>query len=53
MRKRLTICILLLILIGNTAPAWAACRTHTYTIGGRFMTCTECCYGAVCNTHCF
>lgn len=33
--------------------AWAMCSTHTYTVNGRMVTCTTCCYGSNCTTNCF
>jgi hypothetical protein len=33
--------------------AMANCTTHTYTVNGRMMTCTTCCYFGNCNTTCF
>ena len=33
--------------------AYAACSTHTYTVNGKFITCTTCCYGGNCTTNCF
>ena len=33
--------------------AWASCTTHSYTMNGRFVTCTTCCYGSNCTTNCF
>jgi hypothetical protein len=35
------------------SAAYAACTTHTYTINGRMVTCTTCCYGNNCSTNCF
>jgi hypothetical protein len=32
---------------------YAACSTHTYTVNGKMMTCTTCCYNGNCNTNCF
>lgn len=32
---------------------YANCTTHSYTINGKFVTCTTCCYGGNCNTTCF
>jgi hypothetical protein len=32
---------------------WASCTTHSYTMNGRFVTCTTCCYGGNCSTNCF
>lgn len=35
---------------------WASCSYHTYTMNGRTVTCTTCCYGEgqfrTCNTTC-
>ncbi len=33
--------------------AYAQCTTHTYSVNGKFVTCTTCCYGGNCNTTCF
>ena len=32
---------------------YANCTTHTIQSGGKFMTCTTCCYNGSCNTTCF
>lgn len=40
-------------LITAATAAWAACSTHTYTINGRTVTCTTCCYFGNCTTNCF
>jgi hypothetical protein len=45
---------LIAIALAATATAtWAACTTHSYTMNGRFITCTTCCYGSNCTTNCF
>jgi hypothetical protein len=36
-----------------TTGAWASCSTHTYTMNGRMVTCTTCCYFGNCTTNCF
>jgi len=44
------------VLLGSMAVAtsvYAACSTHTYTVNGKMMTCTTCCYGGNCTTNCF
>lgn len=33
--------------------AYAGCSTHTYTVNGKMVTCTTCCYGNNCTTNCF
>ena len=49
--KKLLIGLTLLVV---SITAYAACTTHTFTSGGRIVTCTTCCdnYGN-CNTNCF
>ena len=49
--KKLLIGLALLVL---SITAYAACTTHTFTSGGRIVTCTTCCdnFGN-CNTNCF
>ena len=42
-----------IVLAMSATAAYAACTTHTYTSGGRMVTCTTCCYGNNCNTNCF
>ena len=32
---------------------YANCTTHTINSGGKFTTCTTCCYNGNCNTTCF
>ena len=32
---------------------YAQCTTHTYTVNGKMMTCTTCCYNGNCTTNCF
>lgn len=39
--------------LGFATAVYAQCTTHTYTINGKFVTCTTCCYGGNCNTTCF
>ena len=39
--------------MGVATSVYAACTTHTYTVNGKFVTCTTCCYGNNCNTNCF
>lgn len=43
-----TVCI---AAFGNAA--YANCSTHTYTINGKMVTCTTCCYYGNCTTNCF
>lgn len=31
---------------------WAACTTHTYTVNGKTVYCTTCCYYGNCTTTC-
>jgi hypothetical protein len=41
-------------LAAAATATWAACTTHSYTMNGRFITCTTCCYnGGNCTTTCF
>jgi hypothetical protein len=42
-----------LALIGIPLAAWANCTYQTYWIGGKYTTCTTCCYGNTCNTSCY
>ena len=44
--------IVALTLLGASSWAYAACSTHSYTIGGKFTTCTTCCFNGICNTTC-
>ena len=46
-------CALLGALLTFPTNALASCRTHTYTVNGRMVTCTTCCMGNYCNTNCF
>ena len=39
--------------MGVATSVYAACSTHTYTVNGKMVTCTTCCYGNNCNTNCF
>jgi heme O synthase-like polyprenyltransferase len=32
---------------------YANCSTHTINSGGKFVTCTTCCYGGNCTTNCY
>lgn len=42
------------ILLAMTATVvYAQCTTHTIQSGGKFVTCTTCCYYGSCNTTCF
>jgi uncharacterized membrane protein YhaH (DUF805 family) len=50
-KKLLAILVLAWLLIAHAA--WAGCTTHTvWGPNGQFITCTTCCYGAICNTYC-
>ena len=40
-------------LAATASMVWASCTTHTYTVNGRMVTCTTCCYGSNCSTNCF
>jgi hypothetical protein len=42
-----------LVLGLSAGPAAASCTYHTYTVGGRLVTCSTCCYGNTCYTNCF
>ena len=37
----------------SVSMVWASCVTNTYTMNGRMVTCTTCCYGSNCTTNCF
>lgn len=39
--------------LGFATSVYAACSTHTYTVNGKMMTCTTCCYNGNCTTNCF
>jgi len=45
-----------LAIAGFATAAYASCRYYTYTINGKTISCTECCYGTgptrTCNTTC-
>lgn len=45
--------IVAISLAAAATAAWAACATHTYTLNGKTVTCTTCCYGAQCFTNCY
>jgi hypothetical protein len=45
--------IIALTLAASATAVWATCTTHSYTMNGRFVTCTTCCYGGNCTTNCF
>ena len=32
--------------------AWAACTSHTYNYGRKYVYCTTCCYFGQCTTTC-
>lgn len=53
MLKLLPALVLFLAVTFQVAPAFASCTTHTYWYGGRFVSCTTCCYGNNCTTNCF
>jgi len=53
MRRLLAITVLTLALTFQALPAWASCTTHTYTIDGRMVSCSTCCFGNHCSTTCF
>lgn len=54
-RTRLFMCALALgIACATAGPALASCRTHTYILNGKVVTCSTCCYGnGNCTTNCF
>jgi len=39
--------------LGVATSVYASCSTHTYTVNGKMMTCTTCCYNGNCTTNCF
>ena len=41
-----------LTLLGASTVTYAACSTHSFTVGGKFTTCTTCCFGGNCTTTC-
>ncbi len=42
-----------LALATTATAAYAQCVTNTTWTGSRYVTCTTCCFGNVCNTNCF
>jgi hypothetical protein len=52
--KRILAAIALFVTLSLTAlPAYASCTYHTYTVNGRMVTCSTCCYGNQCYTNCY
>jgi hypothetical protein len=49
----LSLAALAVVVLLQAAPALASCTYHTYTINGRMVTCSTCCYGSICNTNGF
>lgn len=49
----LSLAALAVVVLLQAAPALASCTYHTYTVNGRMVTCTTCCYGNMCNTNCY
>lgn len=49
----LSLAALAVVVLLQAAPALASCTYHTYTINGRMVTCSTCCFGSICNTNCF
>ncbi len=45
--------LIALWLAASTTMVWASCTTHSYSMNGRYVTCTTCCYGGNCTTNCF
>lgn len=45
--------IVALTLAATATAVWATCTTHSYSINGRYVTCTTCCYGNNCSTNCY
>lgn len=46
--------LIALWLVAVSTLSYAACTTHTYSVNGRYVTCTTCCdYAGNCNTNCF
>ena len=52
MSRRLKIAIATAIAMTAATTAWA-CTTHSIWSGGRYTTCTTCCYGNNCTTNCY
>ena len=52
MKRFLCAFVLITTLLLSVSPAFAACSTHTYILGGRVVTCTTCCFGGQCTTTC-
>jgi len=42
-----------IILSAMATIVYAQCTTHTINAGGRFTTCTTCCYYGNCTTTCY
>jgi hypothetical protein len=42
-----------MLIIGYALPVYASCTTHTYTMDGRMIFCTTCCYFGSCYTNCY
>jgi hypothetical protein len=49
----LALAVLAVTVLLQAAPALASCTYHTYTVNGRMVSCTTCCYGSMCNTNRF
>jgi len=45
--------VLATVVLFQVSPVLASCSYHTYTVNGRMVSCTTCCYGSICNTNCF
>jgi hypothetical protein len=42
-----------LLLSAVATVVYANCSTHTINSGGKFVTCTTCCYYGNCTTNCY
>ncbi len=42
----------LMLALGFAGAAYAQCKTHSYMINGKFVTCTTCCFNGHCTTTC-
>jgi type IV secretory pathway TrbL component len=53
MRRILISLTLTLSLLAFAQNAQASCTYHTYTVNGRIVSCSTCCYGNQCYTNCY